>query len=234
MITYHTELTQGTGEWMAQRRGILTASEMHLVVTPTLKSADNDKTRAHLYELLAQRVTGYTEPHYVSDDMLRGTNDELKARALYSRLHAPVTECGFVTREWDWGTIGYSPDGLVGDTGLIECKSRKQKHQVRTFIEWQRNKSTPSEFAIQVQTGLLVTQREWVDLVSYSGGMPMCVMRVFQDHATMSAIERASEEFYARLAEARRDYETATAGLPLTERSLYTTTFTPDDEAEDD
>src|SRR3546814_11524267 len=108
---------------------------MKLIVTPTLKAANNDKTRTHLYELLAQRVTGYVEPHYISDDMLRGMDDEIIARDEYTKHHAPVEQTGFITND-KWGfTIGYSPDGLVGDDGLIECKSRRQKYQVQTIIE---------------------------------------------------------------------------------------------------
>src|SRR3546814_15856509 len=98
---------------------------MKLIVTPTLKAANNDKTRTHLYELLAQRVTGYVEPHYISDDMLRGRDDEIIARDAYTMHHAQVDHTGFITND-KWGfTIGYSLHGLVGVDGLIECKSTR-------------------------------------------------------------------------------------------------------------
>ena len=71
-ITYHDNVIQGSDEWLAIRCGKLTASEMKHVLTPTLKIADNDKTRAHVFELLFQRITGYVEPQYVSDAMLPG------------------------------------------------------------------------------------------------------------------------------------------------------------------
>lgn len=74
------EMVQGSEEWLTARCGLLTASEIKLIVTPTLKIASNDKERAHLYELLAQRITGYVEPRYISDDMLRGKEDEIAAR----------------------------------------------------------------------------------------------------------------------------------------------------------
>src|SRR4051812_27927661 len=112
MITYHRNVFQGSDEWFALRKGVLTASEMKLVVTPTLKVADNEKTRAHLYELLAQRITDYVEPCYVSDDMLRGYEDEVYAREAYRQHYSPVEEVGFVTND-KWGfTLGYSPDFL--------------------------------------------------------------------------------------------------------------------------
>ena len=71
-VTYHRDLLQGSESWLQARCGLLTASEMNRILTPTLKAASNDKERAHLFELLAQRITGYVEPHYVTDDMLRG------------------------------------------------------------------------------------------------------------------------------------------------------------------
>lgn len=224
-ITYHRDVVQGSDEWLAQRLGMLTASEMHLVVTPTLKVANNEKTRTHLYELLAQRITQHVEPHYISDDMLRGRDDELEARLQYSQQRAPVEECGFVTRRFAWGTLGYSPDGLVGNDGLIECKSRRQKYQVQTFLEWHRMRQIPQEYMLQVQTGLLVTQRKWCDLVSYSGGLPKCIMRVDADPEVHAAIEQACEAFEAQLAEALADYKRATHQLQSTKRRLVQEMF---------
>ena len=162
-ITYHPAMIQGSEEWIAARCGMLTASEMGRIITPsTLKPARNDKASSHLYELLAQRITGHVEPHYISDDMLRGQEDEIVARQLYAEHFAPVQDCGFVTNN-EWGfTLGYSPDGLVGDDGLIECKSRRQKFQVETII----SAEVPQEYRIQIQTALLVTDRQWCDFVS--------------------------------------------------------------------
>lgn len=75
-IVYHNDLIQGSEEWHQARCGLITASEVKLLLTPTLKQANNDKSRAHIWELAAQRISGYVEPAYVSDDMLRGTEDE--------------------------------------------------------------------------------------------------------------------------------------------------------------
>lgn len=194
-ITYHKELEQGSDEWMAARCGVLTASEMKLILTPTLKIASNDKERAHVYELAAQRISSYVEPHYISDDMLRGMTDEVEARIKYEENYAPVSDCGFVTND-DYGfTIGYSPDGLVGDDGLIEAKSRRQKFQIETISK----QAVPEEYMLQLQTGLLVTGRKWIDFISYSSGLPMFVMRVEPDEKYQSAIIEAATEFNSRV-----------------------------------
>jgi hypothetical protein len=198
-ITYHTDLVQGSEEWLAARCGLLTASEMKLIITPTLKVASNEKERAHLYELLAQRITRHVEPHYIGDDMLRGMDDEIDARELYAKHYAPVTDAGFVTND-KWGfTLGYSPDGLVGDDGLIEAKSRRQKFQVQTIVEDMSAGTVPADFVIQCQTGLMVTGREWLDFLSYSGGLPMCRVRAYPDDKLQFAILEAAAAFEARL-----------------------------------
>lgn len=209
-ITYHPEVDQGSDEWLALRCGLITASEMKLIVTPsTLKAANNDKSRAHLYELLAQRISQYVEPHYVSEDMLRGHDEEVLARELYADTYAPVTECGFVTNNRHGVTIGYSPDGLVAKDGLIECKSRRQKYQVQTIIENVTAGTAPDDYLIQVQTGLIVTERKWCDLISYHGGLPMAVMRVYPDERIQAAIIEAAQSFEARLQEKLAAYNDA-------------------------
>lgn len=216
MIRYHADLIQGSDEWLEARRGILTASEMKLIITPTLKPASNDKERSHLFELLAQRITGHVEPAYVSDDMLRGQEDEIEARALYAEHYAPVQEMGFITND-EWGfTIGYSPDGLVGDDGGIEIKSRRQRHQIETIL----NGTMPADYLIQVQTGMLVTGRKWCDFISYSGGLPMAVIRVAADPAIQAAILDAAEAFEDRLITRLAAYREASAGLIPTERKI--------------
>ena len=86
-IKYNYDVEQGSDEWHYLRCGILTASEMNKIITPTLKIADNEKTRSHVYEIAAQRITKYVEPQYISDDMLRGKEDEIYALELYSEKY---------------------------------------------------------------------------------------------------------------------------------------------------
>lgn len=216
-VVYHHNITQGTDEWLAARCGLLTASEMKLIITPTtLKAASNEKERAHLYELLAQRVTKYVEPHYIGDDQIRGWDDEITARALYAEKYAPVEEVGFITND-RWGfTLGYSPDGLVGDDGLIEAKSRRQKYQAETIV----SHAVPAEFLIQVHAGMTVAERDWLDFISYSGGMPMFVLRVHPDPVVRDAILNAAGEFEARLAKAMDRYVEASASFIKTDRRV--------------
>lgn len=226
MIQYFPELMQGSEEWHAARCGLLTASEMKLIITPSLKAASNDKERSHLFELLAQRITRYVEPSYIGDDMLRGQMDEVEARTIYAERYAPVQECGFITND-RWGfTIGYSPDGLVGDDGLIECKSRRQKYQIETIVTNigdDAGETIPTDYLLQCQTGLLVSERKWLDFVSYSGGLPMATIRVYSIPHVQEAIVEAASAFEGRLAEKLEKYNAALrskARLIATERRI--------------
>lgn len=221
-IVYHNDLIQGSDEWHQARCGLITASEVKLLLTPTLKRANNDKSRAHLWELAAQRISNYVEPSYVGDDMLRGHEEEFYARQLYIEHHAPVEEVGFVTNASFGFTLGCSPDGLVGADGMIECKSRRQKYQVQTIVEHWRDGTTPDDYTLQVQTAMLVTDRKWCDLISYSGGLPMIPMRIERDETICAAILEACADAEAKIAEIVADYHHAVRerGLIPTERRV--------------
>jgi YqaJ-like viral recombinase domain len=201
MIKYHRDIEQRTEAWTNLRMGKLTASDMKLILTPTLKIADNYKTRQHVYEIAAQRVTQYVEPSYQSFDMLRGCEDEVDAQIAYNSTYAPVERCGFIEND-EWGfTIGYSPDGLIGDDGLIEGKSRNQALQFQSIVECIARDKVPEEHVIQVQTGLLVSRRKWLDYISYCGGLYMATIRVFPDLEYQRAIIEAATAFEAKVQE---------------------------------
>lgn len=204
-LTTYPELEQGSESWHQARLGLMTASELNLILTPTLKFADNEKTRKHVYELAAQRITGYVEPSYIGDNMLRGWQDEITARELYSKHRQPVTEIGGMVRDFGSFKIWCSPDGLVGDDGGIEVKSRVQKYQVECVVTGE----VPQEHRLQVQAGLMVSGREWWDYISYSGGMVMQIIRVLPDLEMQAAIIKACEAFEAKVQDVVNRYHAA-------------------------
>lgn len=221
--TVYHDLEQGTDEWFAARNGLLTASEMHLILTSkTLKVANNEKTKQHVYEIAAQRITQYTEPTYIGDAMLRGHRDEIISRDLYNEHYNPVEEVGFIARDVGGCVIGYSPDGsgLLDPFG-IECKSRIQKHHMKVIY----TNEIPDEHMLQVQTGLLVTGWDYMDYISYSGGMPMWVIRSKPKVKYQDAILEASLGFEEKVKEVIEMYgnRLADAGVVIeTERETGT------------
>jgi len=209
------DIEQGTDEWHALRRGIITASVVGLLITAkTIKPASNDTSRSLTASLVAERITGYTEPTHTSADMERGNLDEPYAREVYSEHYAEATEVGFMVREFDGIRLGYSPDGLVGHDGLIEIKSRRQKIQLKTILD----DEVPLENMAQIQCGLLVSGRDWLDYVSYCGGMPLYVKRVYPDINWFTAIKDAVTAFEKTAAQMLETYQAAVAGRPNTDR----------------
>lgn len=211
----YNNIAQGTDEWLGLRCGILTASVIGQLITPkTIKPASNDYSRALTTHLVAERITRHVEPVYVSADMERGTLDEPYARDIYSEHYEPAHEVGFMVRDFGWGRIGYSPDGLVGDRGLIEIKSRRQKKHLATILA----DEVPLENMAQIQTGLLVSGRDWLDYISYCGGMPLYTKRVLPDPKWHTAILEAAKEFEDTAAVMIGNYRLQTAGKPTTKR----------------
>lgn len=261
----YNDLEQGGEQWLAARRGIVTASTIGALLTveapgaaayecsecnalpdepckslrggapikthhparadlarrladtatPVLKVADNDTSRGLTMLLAAERITGHTEDVYVSSDMWRGTIEEPIAREFYAAHHAPVTECGFMVREQNGVRIGYSPDGLVGDDGLVEFKSRKPKKHIKTVLDGK----PPAENMAQLQCGLYVSGRDWIDYGSFSGGLHFWTVRVYPDQRWFDAIQCAAEDFEANADDIILRYSAVVDGLPLTERT---------------
>ncbi|WP_063023727.1 YqaJ viral recombinase family protein [Nocardia niwae] len=263
-LTVYPDLLQGSDEWLAQRRGIVTASVIgDLIATHklsaidytcpacdatanqpcrskinaeasiktlhperaevarrtniiTLATANNDTSRSLTALLVAERITGWTDPTYIGDDMLRGIEDEPRARDVYSEHYAPVQEAGFMVRERGGIRIGYSPDGLVGADGLIEIKSRRPKIHLAHILSGQ----PPADVMAQLQCGLLVSGRKWIDYISYCGGMPLWPVRIYPDQRWFDAIIAAVTSFETNAADMIRRYHQAVDGLPETERII--------------
>jgi len=210
---YHFDIEQGTDEWHALRRGIVTASAISKLLTATYKPANNDTSRALLYQLLAERILGESDQSFYNDDMARGHLLEPYARNLYVEHRAPVTECGFVTLATGAGTLGYSPDGLVGDDGLIEIKCPRPKTHLKSLLTGE----VPAEYYPQVQAGLAVTGRAWCDYISYAPGLPLFVQRCLPGPVVIAAIHAAHEAAEQQLAVLMEDFKAAAARYPATE-----------------
>lgn len=261
-LTILPDLEQGTEEWFAARRGIVTASVVGSLITvgppdavtvacptcnarpsnpcvsaarktptpikslhearvtaaasrpPVYTVADNETSRNLTLTLAAERITGWTEDTPMTSDMWRGVESEPFAREEYAEHFGPVVEVGFMRREEKGWTLGYSPDGLVGDDGLIEIKSPRAKTHVATILSGE----VPARYMPQLQGGLLVSGRKWVDFVSYVGGMHMAPIRVLPDPAWFDAITAACKAFEANVAAIVADYYERVADLPKTDR----------------
>ena len=166
---------QGTPEWFAARAGIPTASEFSTVMMKLGPRGGVPLTRQkYLYQLAGQRLTGNVEEGYTNANMERGHQQEAEARALYEMATDNVVQqVGFLRL----GSMGASPDGLVGEDGAVEIKTAFAHIQIARLLQG----TIPPEHVAQVQGVMMVADRQWCDFVSYCPGLPPLIVRVNRD-----------------------------------------------------
>ena len=165
---------QGTDAWLAARLGKPSASMFSKLITMTGKpSASAD---AYINQLLGERITGKSEPHYQSEAMALGNEREPLARADYEYISGnKVDEYGFILDDSE--SYGCSPDGLIGDSneGGLEIKCPAQTTQAGY---WRDPESGVKKYYQQIQGCMWVTGRKWWDFFSYHPDMPHVLVRV--------------------------------------------------------
>lgn len=169
-MIYH-KVVQRSDEWHRLRCGHLTGSAAEAAISKGRGGAESEKRIALFYRLLGERLTNEPEAGstYVSDDMRRGIEKEPDAIARYEAVEGALVDVsvGFVSAEWIWA--GYSPDGLVGDSGVLECKCPKTS----THLGYLRDPSSLAKrYMPQILHGLWVTGREWCDITSFDDRLP--------------------------------------------------------------
>lgn len=184
------------------------------LLPPIYSVASNDTSQALTSTLVAERITGVVEETPIGSDMWRGIEHEPYARDIYSGHYQQAVECGFMRLDGDGWTLGYSPDGLVADDGLVEIKCPRAKGHLNTILA----DEVPQRYMAQLQAGLLVSGRKWIDFVSFNAGMPLFVKRVLPDSAWFEAITAAAIQFEKTAAEMGAAYTQATTDMPATER----------------
>lgn len=186
-------VTQGTPEWLQCRLGIPTASEFDKIITPTGKpSAQAD---AYMNKLLAEMMVGKPVDTFEGNTWTeRGNELEPSAVSFYELQNdVEATAVGFITD--DARTMGCSPDRLIGEHGLLECKCPAP----HTHVEYLLNRKIDQKYYPQLQGQLLVTGRQWVDIISYHPEMAPVVIRVEQDVAFFYTLKVLLAEFTAKL-----------------------------------
>lgn len=188
------ELEQGTDAWHESRMGIVTMSRVAtLLVNGKGAGGWGAGAMTYMCELIAERMTGEPAEGWAGNAHTeRGHELEPIARELYQeRTGNNVEEVGIILNHG----AGYSPDGLVGSDGLLEIKTKKPNLQVEVLLAGE----IPKEHLAQVQGGLWVSEREWLDFVSYWPGMPLFVKRAYRDEKMIARIAERVEAFYAEL-----------------------------------
>ena len=191
---------QGTEEWLAARLGKPSASMFSKLITMTGKPSSS--ASGYINQLLGERLTGKSEPHYQNEHMIRGNKLEPKARADYEFISEnKVNEVGFILD--DSGRYGCSPDGLIGDSneGGLEIKCPAQTTQAGY---WRDKQSGVKKYYQQIQGCMWVTGREWWDFFSYHPRMPHVLVRVKRDK---DYIEKLSEQVLLAVSTIEKEME---------------------------
>lgn len=159
IITADAPAVQRSPEWFAKRIGKFTGSQL-----PTLMAGlDTEGYKGYIREKAWERLTGKAVQTFTNDAMQHGIDTEPQARSYYEFVaDAEVVEVDFIVHA-DYPYMGVSPDGLVGDKGMIEIKCPQPK----THIEYLAAKKLPAKYRWQVQGQLWVAKREWADFVSF-------------------------------------------------------------------
>jgi putative phage-type endonuclease len=193
-----TELVQGSDEWFQARLGKVTASRVADVIART-KTGWGASRANYMAQLIAERLTGEVAPSYSNAAMQWGIDTEPKARAAYEfHTDAQVKEIGFKTHT-RIKQSGASPDGLVGEHGLVEIKCPNTATHIDTLL----GQAVPKKYLTQIQWQLACTGRQWCDFVSYDPRMPeglaLWIERVERDEQTIVHLEDTVFDFLKEL-----------------------------------
>ena len=193
-------MLQRTTEWHTARLGKVTASRVADVIAKT--KTGYGASRANLMaDLIVERLTGQPASTFTNAHMEWGTEQEPHARAAYSaRTGELVEEVGFIDHP-RIANSGASPDGLVGDDGLVEFKCPATATHLDTLLAGE----VPSKYIPQIQFQMACTNRAWCDFVSYDPRLPehlrMFVKRVERDDAYIKMLEGEVTKFLTELEE---------------------------------
>lgn len=182
---------QGTPEWHAYRSGIITMSEVSpLLVDGRGEGGFGAGAITYMHTLLAEKFTGESEGSFSGNKHTeRGHADEEIVKKFYQEKHG--YECEDVTIILNHG-VGYSPDWMVGANGLFEAKSKLAKLQVGVLLSGE----VPAEHIAQLQGGLWVAEKEWIDFLCYSAGMKTFEKRVYRDEKYIRNLAGRCKLFY--------------------------------------
>lgn len=185
-------MSQGSEEWFAARRGIVTASEFSTVMAQGRGGGDSKTRRTYMLKLMGERLTGDPMYHYVNDHMERGHDQEPDARNMYAfQADVEPEPVGFIKN----GVVGCSPDSLIAKDGMLEIKTKLAHLHLDVLL----GDCVPSEHLAQIQGQLWVAEREWCDFVSYCPKLPLFVKRVHRDEAYIERIRKAVDVFEREL-----------------------------------
>lgn len=196
---YETRIVQGDAEWFALRCGCVTASRVAEALSFLKRGGSSAEREKYKLELLAETITGKPAEHYVSPYMDEGREYEPLARTAYELTRdVEVEQIGYAHHP-RINRTGASPDGLVGEHGLVEIKCPK----TTTHLTYLMHEIVPAEYVPQMMWQMACTGRAWCDFVSYDGRLPddfgLFIVRLERDDKLIAEMEEGVEQFIGEL-----------------------------------
>lgn len=180
------DVQQRSDAWYALRAGMPTASEFSKIVTS--KGEPSKSASGYALTLAAELFAGKPVDSWEGNAWTeRGREMETRAIELYEFAHdLDIVGVGFVTD--DGGLMGCSPDGFIGEAGLVEVKCLKAENHVKAILYFQKNGRSPTDYIQQAQGQMMICEREWCDIVFYHPELPMLVIRAEPEKAVQDAL----------------------------------------------
>lgn len=183
------DVEQGSEAWLKERMGVATCSEFSNIITPS-KGEESKSITKYAKKLALEKVyEKLKEETYKSAAMIAGNELEAVARQLYQeRTLNFVEQVGFIKSDCE--NFGFSPDGLVDESGIIEIKCLEAEAHSEIIL----NNEVPLDHIPQIQGGLWISERKWCDFIAYNHyhrnpDKKLLIFRVYRDEEFIRKLE---------------------------------------------
>lgn len=194
---------QGTESWFSDRLGKVTASRLADVLAKTKTGYSASRTN-YITQLVLERITNTRADSYLNSAMQWGTEQEPFARAAYeAHTGQMVEEVGFIPHP-DIEAAGASPDGLVGDDGMVEIKCPSSSTVLEVWLTHsQGGNPVDAKYYAQMQWQMRCANRSWCDYVVFDPRMPakaqLFIFRVERNPDWLKIAEDETLKFLAEV-----------------------------------
>jgi hypothetical protein len=198
------DIEQGSEDWLKLRLGVATASNFKNIITPLGKETKGQSGGKSPLEKYAKKLAlelfydKLKESEYKSPAMEAGNLYEPEARQAYceAKFLADGEDIEQIAMfKSDCAYFAYSPDGLVGNEGLIEIKNLEAEAHSEVLL----NKKVPNEHIPQMQAGMWISGRKWCDFIAYNRyckdeSRKLIIIRVERDEVYIAELAKLAQK----------------------------------------
>lgn len=192
------DILQGSDEWLKERLGKVTGSMVSNVMSKGRGSSPSKLSETYMIELISETLTGKSKPFFENEAMRWGTATEPQARDMYS-IKNDFVDIREIAYFKSGDSLLGSPDGLVGERGLIEIKCPNTTTQIKRAL----TDDYSADYKSQIQFLLWISEREWCDFVSFDPRLDCAAsylsQRVYRDEEYIKDMKTKVYAFVERM-----------------------------------